>query len=313
MGVDHDNLEDSASVGVTAVILIVVSASTLRMIIDYHRNLKYRPAQSMLMLIFLMPVLIGWSAWIALYNQRDGKFLDFVMNLFKAICIGSFMLYVERMLGWVQEGSNNVYSEDKKYRILCSGVPHRFLCARVEPVKTVEEARGYVNKIRIAVFQLCAILIVFGIIGFSMIIATDNYSFTNPTQNTIFTVFSSIRAISSAITLISLLGFIIYVRKIPEMEHFEFMHKFIIIKLGLLFTEIQPIVIEFFADHGLIASTSKYSISTIASFTNSLLVVSEMIIICFLLLIVFPLSDYEVHPELRKSFVDGETKYTVNS
>ena len=301
MAVDHDNLQESASVEVTAVILLLVSFMTVSMIISYQRNLKYHSAQNMLISIFLMPVLIGWSAWTELILERQARSLEFLMNLFKAICIASFMVYLEKMLGWVKEGEENTYSEEKKLRLLSSGPAPNGLCGKMDPIKTPEEAKKFLRKIRIAVFQLCAVLILLGIAGICMILATDNLDFTDPTQNTIFSVFSGIKSISSVVCLVALLRLILYVRKIPEMEHFEFMHKFIIIKLGILFTEVQPLVIKTCAYYDLIANNEKYTVEAITSYTNNLMIVSEMIIISFLLLIVFPLSDYEIHPELRQA------------
>ena len=62
-------------------------------------NLKYRSAQNMLLLIFLMPNFIGWTAWVEILSLNKSKRLEFLINLFKAICIAFFSFYIERMLG----------------------------------------------------------------------------------------------------------------------------------------------------------------------------------------------------------------------
>ena len=54
--------------------------------------------------------------------------------------------------------------------------------------------------------------------------------------------------------------------------------KLLIVKLGILFTEVQPLLIEIFAGTDLIASTSKYSTGKITVYTHSLLICTEMIL-----------------------------------
>lgn len=78
------------------------------------------------------------------------------------------------------------------------------------------------------------------------------------------------------------------------------MHKFIIIKLAILFTEVQPLIIQIFSRNGLIANTDKYDVEYITAYTNALLLCSEMIIVSFLLLLIFPLDDYRENLELRE-------------
>ena len=294
MGVDHDNLEDSAAVGVTAVILITVSFLTFGMIIYHQMHLKYKEAQNLLILIFLMPTLIGWVAWVEIFIGDDLAGFEFLVNLFKAVCIAAFLFYTEKMLGWVQKEDKITYSEEQKLETLCHSTTHRFLCRQVEPASNTEEAKKYLVKVRIAILQNCVVLVVLGIVGMSMVIATDNYSLTDSTQNDIFTILHGIKGVSSLITVVAIFQVVWYVIRIPEMERFEFMHKLIIIKLGIIFTELQPIVIEACADWGLIASTDKYSVSEITTYTNALMTVCEMIIISFLLVIVFPVSDYNL-------------------
>ena len=100
-----------------------------------------------------------------------------------------------------------------------------------------------------------------------------------------------------------------HVNKIPEMSSLQILHKFVIIKLGLLFTEFQPIVVGIFADLDLIASTSKYSTSEITLYTNSLLLCSEMIIMSFLLVLIYPTEDYNKSPDLRRSIALEDDSY----
>ena len=72
-----------------------------------------------------------------------------------------------------------------------------------------------------------------------------------------------------------------------------------ILKLVFLFTEVQPLIIELIASLDGIASTNIYSIAEITSYTNALLIVTEMIIISFLLYIEFTISDYDLQRKDR--------------
>lgn len=297
--VNHDNLEDSASIGVAAVVLIFVTIMNVSIIVKYQKNLVYPEGQQKLVLIFLMPLFIGWSAWAELFKEGPLRILDFLMNLFKAICIAAFMVYIEKMFGWVKHGTENKYDEDVKNQILISTTVKKFNCLKIQPKTTVEEVKSFLKRTKILVFQQCVILIILGITGLVMVTSTDNLDFENSTQNTIFTLFSAIESISSVVSLVSLLALIVYVKDIKKFAHFQFLHKFIIIKLGLLFTELQPIVIEIFASAGLITNTSDYSTSQITTYTNALLTVSEMVVLSFLISEVYPISDYQVHPDDR--------------
>lgn len=292
--VDHDNLEASSSIGVTGTILVLVTLMVLWNIHRYFKQCEYREVVMNLIILFSMPVFIGWTSWISLYNKKELVAISFLSNLFKSICLVTFFLYIEKMLGRVENG-RLLYSSSKKLERLCSNVPPKcaLRCIKVKEITNEIEARAYLKRIRISVYQFCFVLIGIAIIGTIMMIATDDYDANDSKFKTTFTLFRSIEGISSVIALCALLNIGIYVDRLPGMEGLSIIHKFIIIKLGLIFTELQPIIIQIFAELDLISSTSKYSVEEITIYTNALMVCSEMIIISFLILLVYPLKDYK--------------------
>ena len=184
--VDHDNLGESASIGVTVVILILVTAMTMQTMLQYIRNPKYPQAQKFLYCIFLMPLLIGWISWVELFQIEKARSLTYALNLFKAVCLASFFLYIEKMLGWVQYNGENTYREEQKYEVLSQNGKKRFLCLNLKPITTKSEAESYLTKIRACVLQFSVVVLLIGIIAGIMIVSTDNYTFTDRTQNKVF-------------------------------------------------------------------------------------------------------------------------------
>ena len=145
-----------------------------------------------------------------------------------------------------------------------------------------------------------------------MILSTGNYTLTNSNQNVIYSIFGIIVGVSSLIALLALLNLGLFVNDIPEMKSLNIFHKFFIIKAAILVTEIQSLIIELFAYEGLIANTSVFSLQEITTYTNSLLVSCEMTIISFLIVMIYPLTDYDIptgklgNPEEEKLIVENK-------
>jgi hypothetical protein len=306
--VDHDNLSESASVGVTAVVLTMASVVAL---FHLYRNFNpphYIEAQKYLIPLFSMPILIGWSGWIEIMETKKSITISFTINLFKAFCLASFMMYTDKMLGWETGNGKNYYSEEKKLAVMCTDTEPKCLlrCIKFKPIRDKEDARNYLFKVKVYVFQFCACLMFIGIVGGSIMLATEDYETNKLKISSVWLWFYLMQLISSVFALLYLLNFGMFVNKIPEMATLQILHKFVIIKLGILFTELQPLVISVFSSLDLIASTSKYSKDEITLYTNSLLLCSEMILMSFLLILIFPVDDYSKTPDLRKSIALAE-------
>jgi hypothetical protein len=301
--VDSNNLQASAGIRVSAVILILVSIMNISKMMKSFRNLKYKEAQFLLSSIYLMPITIGWISWVQLMNTSELRSIQFTLTVLKAVCLASFLAYVERMIGWTVVDGQNLYSKERLYlNLVTQRAPKCILpCIKIRVIDSEETARWYIERIRSFVYQLCAVLTTCTFIGFIYIIAADDPKVHKGRGTKLFLILSGCTSFSSLVALSAMFNFGVYANSLPVLSTLKVLHKFMIIKLGLLFTEFQPLVIAIFTYSGLIANTDKFSPEEITLYTNSLLVVSEMIIMSFLIVEVFPLSDYDSSPELRKS------------
>lgn len=301
--VDSNNLQASADIRVTAIVLMIVSIMNISKMISSFRNLKYKEAQVLLTSIYMMPIVIGWVSWIQLLKTSELRSIVFTMTLMKAICLACFLAYVERMIGWTVESGTNLYSKEKLYQNLATNrAPKCILpCIKIRVLDSEATAKWYMNRIRLYVYQLCAILALCTLVGLIYIGAADDPKLNKGQGTKLFIILSGCTSFSSMIALSGLLNFGVYSNSLPVLTSLKVMHKFMIIKLGLLFTEVQPLIISIFTYTDLIANTDKFSHEEITLYTNSLLVVSEMIIMSFLIVEIFPLSDYDTSPNLRKS------------
>jgi Organic solute transporter Ostalpha len=93
------------------------------------------------------------------------------------------------------------------------------------------------------------------------------------------------------------------------MKKYKIFYKLLIIKLSILFTDVQPLVIQIFATTGTIANNSLYRTEDITAYTNALLLCAEMGICCILVFITFPTSDFEISEfsKLEKDFENVNT------
>jgi Organic solute transporter Ostalpha len=84
------------------------------------------------------------------------------------------------------------------------------------------------------------------------------------------------------------------------MKKYKIFYKLLIIKLSILFTDVQPLVIQIFATTGTIANNSLYTTEDITTYTNAALLCIEMAICCILMFLMFRIEEFEDYPELRK-------------
>ena len=310
--VDTNNLEECASIGVTATILVLVTLFAMRNLYIYKKNHRYPQAQAYLIVIILMPVIIGWLSWAQLFKKKELRSVGFLLNIYKAACLTCFVFFIEKMLGRIMIGDENHFSEKRIYEVLCTKSYSKWLCIKCDPITTIEEAKKYLWKKKVLVLQFSIVLSIAGIVGGLMILSTGNYTLTNSNQNVIYSIFGIIVGVSSLIALLALLNLGLFVNDIPEMKSLNIFHKFFIIKAAILVTEIQSLIIELFAYEGLIANTSVFSLQEITTYTNSLLVSCEMTIISFLIVMIYPLTDYDIptgklgNPEEEKLIVENK-------
>ncbi|CAG9324895.1 unnamed protein product [Blepharisma stoltei] len=181
-------------------------------------------------------------------------------------------------------------------------------CIKPSPLSTPEQTMSYLTKIRIGTFQVVFVIIVFTIaISFLLAFDIDGFSIGDSSTDSLWFWLSAIRSISSGLALFYLVNYSFFAARIPELYDLQLKAKFNLVQLSMVFTELQPIIISFCADQGWIANTDDYSKEEITSWTNNLLLCSEMIIVGFLQILIFPVKDYDTPPSSRRCFSQRES------
>lgn len=65
------------------------------------KEFKIPSSPKCLVLAYIFPIAIGWITWVELLGDKSINPLNFLMNLFKALALASFLRYIKRILGWV--------------------------------------------------------------------------------------------------------------------------------------------------------------------------------------------------------------------
>lgn len=299
MGFDHSELGISGSTGVTATIMVIVTLLCIYEVNLHYQQIMYREAQHRLMFLLSAPVVIGWMTFGILYNPESERIVQALLFGYKGIYLFIFNRYCERLLGWVDKGGVYVYSRDKSIQSLqaLGETRHRLLCSVFGkiPLRTPEEAEGYLLRTRIYVGQMTVVLILIGAIVIPLEYAFPvdyiNYGSTSFESGAIY--INITRTLSTIVATYTVFLYSITLSSIPRLKHLEIFHKFAVVKFAILLPEMQPLIISIFASAGIIADD--YSASEQVAFINSLLVCDEMLIVAFVQLLIFDPKDYEVH------------------
>ena len=294
--IDHDDLEQSSAIGVSATIVFFLTMITVYNIRTHRTNLKYSDAQKLSFVVFLFPVFIAWQAWMEIFFDANLREVDLVINILKALCICSFYLYIEKMLGRVEKNEKIEFSEEKVYQVLCSDkVSRNFRCFKFPYILTIDNAKKYLQQMKIMIFQTFVVAMTITTIGAIVLLTVNDSS----TQDIIFIAILSSRFISVGFVVYAITFFGYYVDRLPEMTGLNIFEKVKIMRLLILFTELQYPVLQLFAALDLIASTEKYSTEEIVNYTFSLILCTEMIIVTVLFVFAFPVSDYDKAVDLK--------------
>lgn len=256
------------------------------------------------MILFCMPIFIGWTSLASLSTMHKQKILEFLLNVYKSVGLICFMIYIDRMMGWTKEGENSKYSKKERQDCLIRIKSAKCIygCIKPSPLTTEKEADWYMTKTYVGVLQLCLVLIAIGV-GELIVwgFFHDIYLYKGPEHLSLWLLALGAKIISSCIALNFLFNFSHFSHHIPELEKLNITTKFYIIKLSMMFTEIQPLIILLLVELGAVASDKEYSVEEMSTYTNSLLLCSEMILVGFLQILIFPVEDFLNNPDHRKS------------
>ena len=220
--------------------------------------------------------------------------VELYINIYKASILCFMLFYIERLLGWVQNYDKNDYSEEKVYNVLCNpDVSRSWRCIKFKNFETSLEAKNYLNKVKVAVFQFPIIVFIIAIVG-TFVIENESDS-----EDEILLILKLVRLVSIVVAVLALFSMAYFVDQLPEMTGLRIFRKLVVVKLGIVFADVQPLVIYFLAYENLIANNDLYTVDAITFDTQSIFICCEMLVFAILLGILFPASEYNTPPELK--------------
>jgi hypothetical protein len=297
MGYDHSELGISASTGVTATLMVIVTLLVLYEIKIQFGAIRYPEAQHRLIFLLTAPLVIGWLTFGVLYDPASERVINVVLLGYKAAYLLFFNRYCEQLLGWTDKGGNYVYTLEKSITTLqaVGELTHKLLCRCFGKISlhTPEESEYFLKRTRILVGQLVVVLILSVVISVILEFATahDYLNYGVQTFDSAYLYLSFIRSISTIIATYTVFLYSFALNAVPRLKHIQILAKFAVVKFAILLPELQPMIISIFCSADVISDD--YSKADQIAFVNSLLVCDEMLIVAFVQLLAFNPSDYK--------------------
>lgn len=236
-----ENLSERASLLVSAIVLSLSSLICLYQIYKFIKSYKYPQAQGFCIVLFAMPILMGWTSWVNLMSTSRVKFLEFMINLYKSVAIVCFIYYVDRLIGWVERPEGHRYDSENVDFVFMSmeKADCYFRCWPSTSLDSKEKARRFRWKTRICIMQFPVVLMVSGIVG---LILFFGYGWRAEYGNHMLKYYwwaeTAVELTSSGIAMNYLINYSFFANRIPELNGLKIMSKFVLMKLSMVLTEI---------------------------------------------------------------------------
>lgn len=294
MGYDYDELGISAGFGVCGFLLVL---STLICIYysTYHiKHIVYPAAQYRLLPYLFTPVVVGWLAWGELLMAHSPPFLKLISDLYTSITVICFVGYVFKMIGGEGVGEEIEYSNIKMERSFIINKSVRNLFTKIE-MNSEENVRRYILRIWIFVYQFAAVVIITSFIGLITRLAQgddDLYEQADTSPKKIFFWLSIIRTISTILAISRLKALSSTVSHISSVSHIKLSTKINAVQLSIMIQSIQALVISICVKLG-VPHGDGYDTDEKAIWTTNTLICSEMLVLAFIIILLFPMKDYD--------------------
>ena len=287
------SLYQSAGIISAAVMLSMSSFMCLSQVIKYAKNLRYPRAQKLAMGILLMPVLIGWTKWVNLVTLNYIEQTEFVLTIFKCISLTCFYFFIISLMGWCDEGHRIAFSKEnfEVTKGQMQNLTLRFIWRKFH-IKNQEDANYFLKRCKFMILQFPVFITL--LVVLSIIFYTTEVGFKAGyiAADSSWLWVQLFKGLSSIVGIIGLVQYSFMLSKTSNLKKLSVKSKFVIMKLSIIFTELQPNVINVFAMAGVIADKNEYSTEEITTYTNSMLLCSEMIVVSFLQYQIYPLNEY---------------------
>ena len=278
------SLNSSLFIGGSASLVAVATLVISLQITQYCRNLMYPYAQKPCIALFAVPALVGWASWVNLFSSSL-RLVAFCVNLCKAAGVLVFFQYIEALLGYTPNADGSFYSAARADEVvLAMGHAHCYLrCTRGTPLTTLTDVQQFRRRTALFILQYPAVMVFL-----SGLVTVVRQASTDTDFAETFTLgATAVQALSTSVALNFLINYAVFTSRIPEVKKFKILHKFILVKVSMLFTEFQPLAIS-----ALAWLAEAEEAEQLAAQLNSVLVCCEMILVGCLQYKIFPVTDY---------------------
>jgi hypothetical protein len=293
MGYDYDELGISAGFGVSGFILVLSTCICIYYSTYHVKHIVYPEAQYRLFPYLISPVVIGWLAWGELMMAHSPPFLKLISDLYTSITVICFVGYVFKMIGGVSVGEEIEYNKVKMERSFIINKSVRNLFTKIE-MDSEENVRKYILRIWIFVYQFAAVVVITSIIGLisRLVRGDDLYEQADTSIDKVFIWLAIIRVISSILAISRLKALSSTVSHISSVSHIKLSTKITAVQLSIMIQSIQALVISICIRIG-VPRGDGYDSDEKAIWTTNTLICSEMLVLAFIMILLFPMKDYD--------------------
>ena len=293
MGYDYDELGISAGLGVSGFLLVLSSLICIYYSTYHVKHIVYCEAQYRLFPYLFSPVVIGWLAWGELMMAKSPPFLKLILDLYTSITVICFVGYVFKMIGGESVGEEIEYNKVKMERSFMINKTVRNVFQKIE-MNNEENVRKYILRIWIFVYQYAAVVVITSIIGLIARLARsdDLYEPADTSPNRIFLWLSIIRVVSSILAISRLKALASTVSHISSASQIKLSTKINAVQLSIMIQSIQELIISLCIRLG-VPRGDGYDSDERAIWTTNTLICSEMLVLAFIIVLLFPMKDYD--------------------
>ena len=238
-----DPVHERALIAIIAgIFAIVASFMSLVQVIQHFLHKTHHPSQKRIMRILAMVPVYAMTSWISILFFESAVYMEFIQSCFEAYTIYCFLLLLTKYLGGHRGVEEVIFQRE---RIL---LPFPFGCCR-----TSKPARKWVWYFKLGLLQYswinpaCSAIAV--VLNLATVYASGHWQF-----NRGYPYITIIINISQTLALYSLVAF--YMNTKEELQPFQPLAKFIVIKLIVFFIFWQSVFLSGLATLHILRNTT---------------------------------------------------------
>lgn len=293
MGYDYDELGISSGFGVTAFILILSSCISIYNCSYHMKHIVYQEAQIRLVPYLFSPVVIGWLGWSELMIAQAPPYLSTISDWYTALTVICFVGYAFKIIGAEQVGESIEFSQDRLEMNLTCNTTVRNPFRKIE-LNSKENAQKFMSNIWIFVYQFAAVITITSLIGLIIRLAKGQnlYEPGDASMGKAYLYLNIIKVISTflAISRLSVLSSVF--NHVSAVTNIRLATKIKTVQLSIMLRQVQGLIISVCVQLG-VPRGDGYDKDEKVIWTENTLVASEMLVLAFVIILMFPMVDYE--------------------